>query len=256
MWAGCGRPGLGRVWMLGQEVVALIMDRLAFLGLMMMVFPAQTLAAPAALPAEYAQSPSGKPLTEKERTALGEGKILVHLTEIPGTPVKRATAVALVDASPESVFGVLTDYDEFPSFMPYCKKAQIQKKEGEQSWVRFELDFPWPIGDRHYVLRLTDRRDEVSGKPVLASRWTYEPDSGNINDTYGSWEVFCHEGSRSFVRYTVFTDPGGNIPNWARNVATDVAVPKVIKGLRKRATEKTTTAPDASTGLRERDAGG
>ena len=214
---------------------------LCWLSLMQTVQSEATPAKTVSLPAEYAQSPSGKPLTEEQRAAIEHGEILVQLTIVQGTPVKRARAIALVDAPPEQVFAILTGYNEFPQFMPYCKKVEVQKKEGEPLRVRFELDFPWPIGDRRYVLRLTDRREDVAGKQVFISSWTYEPNSGNIHDAYGSWEVLSYDEVHSFVRYTVFTDPGGNIPNWANNMATEVAVHKVINGLRKRLNEKKET---------------
>ena len=185
-------------------------------------------------PIDGITAPDGKALTDEQRSALEGGEILVQLTAVSGTAVKKATAVAIVDATPEDVFAVLTDYASFVHFMPYCRKVEIQKKEEEKSWVRFELDFPWPIGDRHYTLCLTDTREEADDATVLVSRWTYVPDSGNINDTYGSWEVWPYEDGSSFVRYTVFTDPGGKVPGWAANMATDVAVPNVINGLRKR----------------------
>ncbi len=183
-------------------------------------------------------SPSDQPLTEKERGDLDKGTILVQLTVVPDSPVKRASAVALVEAPPEEIFAVLMDYDNYPEFMPYCRKVKLQKKKDDELWVRFELDFPWPIGDRYYVLHLTNRREEESGSPVIINSWTYEPDSGNINDTYGSWEIVGYGENRSFVRYTVFTDPAGHIPTWAKNMASEVAVPKVINGLRKRVAEK------------------
>lgn len=179
-------------------------------------------------------SPSGKPLTQEERATLERGEVLVLLTEVSGSPVKKATAVTLVDAPAENVFAILLDYNSFPEYMPYCKKVELEKKEGERSWVKFELDFPWPIGDRHYVLIMSSDREGGA----FASSWTYEKDSGNINDTYGSWEVLPYKGGKSFVRYTCFTDPGGNIPGWANNMATEVAVPNVIAGLRKRVSEK------------------
>jgi len=199
-----------------------------------------------AVSVEGLRAPDGKTLTEEQRSALDRDEILVHLVAISGTPVKKATAVAVVDASPEQVFRVLTDYDSFTQFMPYCKKVQVQKADGDQSQVRFELDFPWPIGDRYYVLELTDRRERKGESVVLASRWTYVPDSGNINDTYGSWEVWPYNDGESFVRYTVFTDPGGRVPGWAANMATDVAVPSVIEGLRKRVREVAETEADAA----------
>jgi ribosome-associated toxin RatA of RatAB toxin-antitoxin module len=220
--------------------------RLVLMGVVLMAAAGPVRAEPPGLPCEYDKSPDGKPLTDEQRTALDKGEILVHLAAIKDTPVKKATAIALVDAPPEQVFAVLTDYNEFTRFMPYCKKVKLQKRKDEKSWVRFELDFPWPIGDRHYVLQMTDRREEVAGTPVLVSRWTYEPDSGNINDSKGSWELIAYGPKRSFVRYTVFTDPGGSVPNWAGNMATEVAVPKVIQGLRERAKTKAAGKPKPS----------
>jgi hypothetical protein len=205
-------------------------------------------------PSPTLQSPKGTPLNDSERRAVEQGEILVELTAIEGTPVKKAVAVAVIDAPPEDVFAILTNYHEFPEFMPYCRKVTFEGKEGEKSRVRFELEFPWPIGDRYYTLELKnwrfeqrpDGREPDAGIPqavVLINSWTYVPDSGNIKDTYGSWEVRSYperteQGpARSFVRYTVFTDPGGNIPNWANNLATEVAVPKVIHNLRRRVAE-------------------
>ena len=93
------------------------------------------------------------------------------------------------------------------------------------------------------MLNLHDHRHEVAAKKVYTSSWTYEPNSGNINDSYGSWEVHSYDARRSIVRYTVYTDPGGTVPSWANNMATEVAVPKVINGLRKRAQEKSGGRP-------------
>ena len=183
------------------------------------------------------ESADGKPLSSRDRATLERGELLVQLTAVEGSNVKRAVAVALVDAAPEAVFAVLTDYGNFTRFMPYCEKVEVRKTEADKSTVYFSLDFPWPIGDRHYVLNLTDRKQDVDGQPVYTSSWTYEPKSGNINDATGSWEVRAYDARRSYVRYTVFTDPGGSIPNWANNAATEVAVPKVINGLRARVAE-------------------
>lgn len=189
-------------------------------------------------PTEDFLSATGKPITKDERALLEQGEVIVSLSAVAGSATKKSVAVALIDTAPEQVFEVLTRYDEFPSFMPYCKTTEVRAKEGDISTVYFELDFPWPIGDKHYILKLTDKRYDVSGEVVFVSSWEYEPDSGNIKDSSGSWEVRAYDADRSFVRYTVFTDPGGKMPAWATNMATEVAVPKVIDGLRKKALKK------------------
>ncbi len=188
-------------------------------------------------PAIELDAPDGSPLTEEQRVSLDNGEILVHLAEVSGTAVKKATAIAVIDATPEQVIRVLTDYESFPEFMPYCQEVRIQEKDKERTRVRYELDFPWPIGDRHYVLELKSDSESRGDRTVFVNTWTYVPDSGNINDTYGSWEVFPEGSERSLVRYTVFTDPGGRVPGWAANVATNVAVPGVIEGVKTRVKE-------------------
>lgn len=188
-------------------------------------------------PSEDLLSASGNPLTKEERALLEQGKVIVELSAVAGSATKKSVAVALVDTAPEQVISVLTRYDAFPSFMPYCKSTEVQKKEGEVSTVYFALDFPWPIGNKHYVLKLTDTRHDVAGHVVFVSSWEYQPGSGNIRDSYGSWEVRAYDADWTFVRYTVFTDPGGRMPKWAANMATEVAVPNVIEGLRRRSAE-------------------
>lgn len=182
-------------------------------------------------------APDGSPLTDEQRGSLDNGEILVHLTEVSGSAVKKATAIAIIDAVPEQVIRVLTDYESFPEFMPYCQEVRIEEKDKERTRVRYELDFPWPIGDRHYLLELKSGSESRGDVTVFVNTWTYVPDSGNINDTYGSWEVIPEGPDRSLVRYTVFTDPGGRVPGWAANVATNVAVPGVIEGVRTRVAE-------------------
>ena len=191
----------------------------------------------AQIPSEKMLSASGNPLSREECALLEKGEVIVKLSGVAGSAMKQTVAVALINSAPEKVIAVLTRYDEFPSFMPYCKTTEVRQKEGEVSTVYFALDFPWPIGDKHYVLKLTDKRYDVAGRVVFVSSWTYEPGSGNIKDSYGSWEVRAYDAKQTFVRYTVFTDPGGKIPTWANNMATEVAVPKVIEGLRRKAAE-------------------
>jgi len=184
------------------------------------------------LPRELAKGPTGEPLTEAQLRALESGDVLTHLAAEEGATVKRATAVALVDAAPEAVYAVLLDIARFPAYMAYVEKTEVLGEADGVTRVRFHLDLPWPVGNRHYVLRMEKERTRESEREVLVSSWTYEPGSGNINDTQGYWKVCAYDGKRSFVRYMVLTDPGGKVPPWMADKATAVAVPRVIKSVR------------------------
>lgn len=188
----------------------------------------------AGVPASLRVGPSGKPLQAEDVARLGKGEILTALIDDPGNPVKKGVAVAVVDATPEAVFATVGDYEHFTDFMPYIDKAVVDKREGHTSTVSYWLSFPLNIGNRHYQLEVVDGKRAVDGVVVYASDWKYTG-TGNITDTTGSWEIApWGDGKRSFVRYVCFTDPGGSLPTWMKNMAASSAIPKVLKAVRAR----------------------
>ncbi len=199
----------------------------------------------AKVPASLRTGPEGKALTGDQTKKLAKGEILVALMETPGNPVKKGVAVAVVDAEPAKVFATCGDYEGFPEFMPYVVKTTVDSREGKTATVSYFLEFPLNIGNRNYQLNLVDGTRPVDGLDIYASDWTYTG-KGNITDTSGSWEIApWGDGTKSLVRYTVFTDPGGSFPNWVKNAAASTAIPKVIKSVRARVASPKAKAPVA-----------
>lgn len=195
------------------------------------------LASTPVLPESQNRGPDGEQLTVEQHEQLSRGKVLSYMRDIEGTPVKEATAMAVIEHSPEEVFGVIKKYEEQPEYMPYVKSSHLEERTETEAKVHYKLNFPWPIGDRTYGLHFKESVVSAGELQVLTSHWTYIPDSGNITDTYGTWEVIPY-GEHSLVRFTCFTDPGLKLPKWARNMATEVATPLVMKRLRKRVEQK------------------
>ncbi len=118
--------------------------------------------------------------------------------------------------------------------MPYIEKAVVDKRDGHTSTVSYWLAFPLNIGNRHYQLEVVDGKRSVQGVDVYASDWKYTG-AGNITDTTGSWEIApWGDAKKSFVRYVCFTDPGGSLPTWMKNMAASSALPKVMEAVRAR----------------------
>lgn len=187
-----------------------------------------------AVPASLRTDAQGGPLDQDETTRLVDGDVLTALIEVENNPVKKGVAVGIVDAPPAKVFATIGDYPNFKDFMPYVDKTTVDEKDGNTTTVSYVLKFPMGLGGRNYQLKLTDGKAAIDGVDVYTCEWVYTG-KGNITDTTGTWQVApWGDGSKSFVRYTVFTDPGGSFPNWIKNKAASMALPSVIKAVRDR----------------------
>src|SRR3954466_3754244 len=70
----------------------------------------------------------------------GDG-LTIYSRAHPGSSLKEFKAVGEIDASSRSVFGVIADYEAYPSFMPYTVECRLLKKEGD-SYVTYQRIAP------------------------------------------------------------------------------------------------------------------
>lgn len=175
-------------------------------------------------------------LSEQEHRIVGEGGIISNLLSIQNkSKIKKVRAYGVVDAPPRTVYGVVTDYyNDKQAKMPHCRRVEPLKQEGDQTWVEFDLDLPWPLRDRIYTVVNTDRPEVRDGETIYVSTWEYEQGSGNINDTHGVWEFLPFGENQTLIHYTAYVDPGTPLPAWALNAATKHSVPAIIETVRRR----------------------
>jgi hypothetical protein len=195
------------------------------------------------VPTSWRSDAFGTPLDAAALAKLGKGEILSGLVDVPNDPVKKGMAIGIIDATPQKVFATCGDYEHFPDFMPYVSKTTVDAHETGTSTVSYWLEFPLGIGNRNYQLKLLDGTKTVDGEKVYTSDWTFTG-KGNIKDTSGSWQIApWGDGKKSFVRYICFTDPGGSIPNWMKNMASKTAIPKVVQRVRERVASEKAAKP-------------
>jgi hypothetical protein len=64
--------------------------------------------------------------------------------------------------------------------------------------------------------------------------------AGDIKDTSGYWKLHPLDGGkRTLAVYHVYTDPGIALPQFIIDLLTKGSMPKVMKAVKKMATEKT-----------------
>ncbi|MEA2694028.1 MAG: hypothetical protein QOJ16_3415 [Acidobacteriota bacterium] len=171
------------------------------------------------------------PLTPDAERRLAAGEVLVELVPNPGGGPDEGVAVGVVDAPPERVFAALTDFAHYQEWVPFVSRSDARPQPDGSVLSAQSLRLPALVGNRSYKIRAVAEIEAGKAGPVLRTRWTYVPGSGNVVDTRGAWTVTGFGAGRSLATCHLFTDPG-SVPHWAMNRATRQSLPWIFDGLR------------------------
>ena len=72
----------------------------------------------------------GPDWTEASRT----GELVIFIKDVDEG--RRVMAVAEVNAPPEIIFNVVSDFDNYPDFMPYVKESRVLSRKSDSELVR------------------------------------------------------------------------------------------------------------------------
>lgn len=153
---------------------------------------------------------------------------IVRLIDTPGSRIKTAEALFLVQASPEACNNIITDFEHYPEFMPNIVNTRLLISTADSSTYHFTLKVA--MVDINYTLLL---KGSVQGD-MYGLTWDYV--AGDIRSTTGSWDI-RREGIRegySRIRYIVHTDPGKFVPGWVANKLSTESIPEMIVAIRER----------------------
>jgi hypothetical protein len=134
--------------------------------------------------------------------------------------------------------------------MPYVRESRIVgRAEGGDvlNYQRLSFGIPF-VSDRHYVIRLTERRYlEADGRPAYRIAWRTdtsvplpsEPSAVAVELNHGYWDLKAEgaTGETTAVEYCVFTDSGGSLPKWIVSQANRDAIPRLIEAVRAAVTD-------------------
>ncbi|MBU0568616.1 hypothetical protein KJ693_03175 [bacterium] len=203
--------------------------------------------------------------TEIEKR-LADGELMSICESVEGTRVKRGKAIGIIDAPPHIVWEVITDNNHFKEFMPRTLESLVvnkdlmplilkkrpkstekveriignpvdpriyQVKGGTYSIYFYSLlDFPWPISNKWYIIKI-DRDETRVADGIYQSSWDMV--IGNLRTNQGSWLLEPYGKSQTKATYSLLTDPGGCIPDSFINMGTEKTMPDVIRAVRGRA---------------------
>lgn len=180
----------------------------------------------------YAQpTPSIPSLSQAQVERLNRGEVLVEVVE-GAVPV--GDAIGVIDAPPEAVFALVSDFSRHQEFFDDTALSEVVGQDGEYELHHGITDTPWPMDDREWTLRAWNGSTEVDGMQVFVSTWDYVPDSGNIVDTEGYYLMipWGDDGSKTLLRYHISVDLGTWLPDFLLEWSTENMLPDQIEALR------------------------
>ena len=122
------------------------------------------------------------------------GSPLVVVEEHEGGGLKLVTGGVLVEAPPEAVWAVITDYSKYPDWMPEVEEVTVIKDNGRVKDIKYDLLFKISIITRKitYTLR------KISKEPT---RIEWELVEGDFDHSIGGWQLVPTRGGEATMAY-------------------------------------------------------
>jgi ribosome-associated toxin RatA of RatAB toxin-antitoxin module len=138
------------------------------------------------------------------------------------------------------VHAVLDDVDSYSRFMPYTVECRVLKREDDSLLTYQRISAPL-VSDRDYILRVRTTSKKGEEGTSFRSRWETENTLGpaerpgivRVKLCEGGWLLEPLGPNRTRATYTVYTDSGGAVPAFIKNVGSQIGIRKIFAAIRK-----------------------
>ena len=181
---------------------------------------------------------------EPEAT-LGEWKFIsnkegVALYRRQRTASYESKAIGEIAASTDLVHAVLDDVESYSSFMPYTAECRVLKRE-EGSVLAYQRISAPLTSARDYTVRVRHTSKKVEGGTRYLSQWNTDNAAGppekpgiiRVTLCEGSWLLEPTGPNSTRATYTIYTDSGGMIPSFIKNIGSQIGIRKLFAAIRK-----------------------
>ena len=166
-------------------------------------------------------------LTPAETQRVEQDQIVIRASLDASARRGTVRAAMLVDAPPAVVFAAMTRCTDAVRYIPHLRLCRVREHAVDASWalVEQEIDFGWYAPRLRYVFRA----DFVPDRSI-----TFHQTTGDFKANEGVWEFEpAAEGARTLVRYRVYIDPPGYVPNWLARSTFKRELPQMLADLRR-----------------------
>jgi hypothetical protein len=146
--------------------------------------------------------------------------------------------VTSMKASLSGIVQLLSEVENYPKWGYKLSEAKLLNRVNDKEYYYYsKLDFPWPLSDRDIIVLAKLEQDSVTRRVTSTSyaKPNYlaeNKDVVRIKTTTTKWTVIPGAGGWQYVEYYIYSDPGGNIPDWLVNMAIDVGPLETLGSMR------------------------
>jgi hypothetical protein len=166
-------------------------------------------------------------LTPVEAQRVENDQIVIRATLDASARRGTVRAAMLIDAPPAVVFESMLHCADAVRYVPHLRVCRVRERAADASWalVEQEIDFGWYAPRLRYVFRA----DFVTDRSIA-----FRQVSGDFKANEGVWEFEpAADGMRTLLRYRVYIDPPGYVPNWLARSTFKRELPQMLVDLRR-----------------------
>lgn len=166
-----------------------------------------------------------------------EEGIQIFTRFVEGEPLKQVKIEFEIKTALNPLVSLITNPDKYTDFV--YKSLTYQQKSGEPGNGIFygQLDFPWPLSDRDFIVSTKTEQDPITKQVIISTKSVdqsaYSLESGfvRINSHHNTWKLIPGDHGMVKGEYWLKSDPSGTIPQWCVNMMIHEGSVKTIQQL-------------------------
>lgn len=176
----------------------------------------------------HAQVNVAQPIADRLR----DGTIAVNDVAFQGTDVRWGRATALIEASPDVVMRIVTDYARYAEFLPHFHVSRVLSQRGTSALVYFEAVVIHNTTTLWSQMRIRPRPDAGTTHVIEANM-----DRGNVDRMAARWEVTPVDNNQHcLVTFQFIIEPDVPFPDAIITDQNLRAARRTLESLRTRVT--------------------
>ena len=170
------------------------------------------------------------------KKSMDKDEIVIYTREVDASPFHEFLAEAEMNGSLEQFRQIITDFDNYPTWLPDCKSAMVIDNPDKNDFTyHMKLKVPFPFANRDIIQQivLKESKDEliveIISRPKKINK---EKNYVRMEKAEGRWIINQISENQVSVKFQYQAGPGGEVPAWLVNTFIVKNPHKTLQNLR------------------------